>query len=122
MIDQAELSTATFAGSVGLLTREFRTRLLNFSPSGCLVETSMRVDVGTIGSLRFVIDGQEFVDDVQVVRCQQIEGAGSLYQLGARFLWTAAPSKGTLRRALERPDGLAAGAHRVTQGNISSQE
>lgn len=108
-MDQTEESTLTAAEPVGLLTREFRARLLNFSPSGCLVETHSRVEVGTIGSLQFVIDGKEFADDVQVVRCQQIEGAGSLYQIGARFLWTTAASKGTLRRALERP-GRATGA------------
>ena len=102
MIEPAE-STLTVTEPLGLLTREFRARLLNFSPSGCLVETNSRVDVGTIGSLQFIIDGKEFADDVQVVRCQQIEGAGSLYQVGARFLWTAAATKGTLRRALEPP-------------------
>jgi hypothetical protein len=69
----------------------------------------MRVEIGTIGSLGFIIDGQEFVDDVQVVRCQQIEGAGSLYQVGARFLWTVAASKGTLRRALDQPSQAANG-------------
>ena len=111
MIEQTEESTLTVTEPVGLLTREFRARLLNFSPSGCLVETHMRVDVGTIGSLQFVIDGKEFADDVQVVRCQQIEGAGSLYQVGARFLWTAAASKGTLRRALERPNRPTGGAN-----------
>ena len=110
MIEQTEESTLTVTEPVGLLTCEFHARLLNFSPSGCLVETHMRVDVGTIGSLQFVIDGKEFADDVLVVRCQQIEGAGSLYQVGARFLWTAAASKGTLRRALERPNRPAGGA------------
>ena len=42
----------------------------------------------------------QVVDDVQVVRCQPIEGAGSLYQVGARFLWTMASGKGALRLAL----------------------
>jgi hypothetical protein len=109
VIERAESSTLTVTEPLGLLTREFRARLLNFSPSGCLIETNSRVEVGTIGSLQFVIDGKEFADDVQVVRCQQIEGAGSLYQVGARFLWTAAATKGTLRRALEppsRPSGV----------------
>ena len=110
MIERAESSTLTVTEPLGLLTREFRARLLNFSPSGCLVETNSRVEVGTIGSLQFVIDGKEFADDVQVVRCQQIEGAGSLYQVGARFLWTAAATKGTLRRALEPPSRSANGA------------
>jgi hypothetical protein len=109
MMERAESSAATSGDPVGVLTREFWARLLNFSPSGCLVETNMRVEVGTIGSLQFVFDGNEFVDDVQVVRCQQIEGAGSLYQVGARFLWTAAAGRGTLRSALEQSSQSVAG-------------
>lgn len=101
MSDRAR-SAEPSSDAVGLLTREFAARLLNFSPSGCLIETKTRVDVGTTGSLQFVLDGTEFIDDVQVVRCQPIEGAGSLYQVGARFLWSAAAGRGTLRSALER--------------------
>jgi hypothetical protein len=107
MIEREDTSAAPTTDRVGILTREFRVRILNYSPSGCLVETNARVDVGTIGSLRFVIDGSEFVDDVQVVRCQPIEGAGMIYQVGARFLWTVSPGRGTLRRALGRPNGAA---------------
>jgi hypothetical protein len=102
MIEAAHTSIGPVTARVGILTREFHVRILNYSPSGCLVETNAHVPPGTIGSLRFVIDGHEFVDDVQVVRCQLIEGAGSLYQLGARFLWSASPGKDTLRRALGR--------------------
>jgi hypothetical protein len=82
------------------LARDIQARILNYSPSGCLLETNVRLDVGTIGSIRFVIDGRELADDIQVMRCQVIEGAGSLYQVGVRFLWTRAPAQGTLRQAL----------------------
>lgn len=91
------------AGWLGVLARDFRARIVNYSPSGCLLETNTRIEVGTIGTVRFVIDGHELTDDIQVVRCQPIEGAGSLYQVGAKFLWTMAPGKGTLRRALGHP-------------------
>ena len=102
MIERQDASVAALDG-VAILTREFQIRILDYSPSGCLIETNSRVDIGTIGSLHFVIDGREFVDDIQVVRCQPIEGAGSIYRIGARFLWTVSPGKGTLRRALGRP-------------------
>jgi PilZ domain-containing protein len=88
------------AGRLAALARDIQARILNYSPSGCLLETNVRLDVGTIGRVRFVIDGRELADDVQVMRCQAIEGAGSLYQVGARFLWTIAPGKGTVRHAL----------------------
>ncbi len=120
MIEQTTSTAEPSGDPVGLLTREFRARLLNFSSSGCLVETRMRVRVGTIGSLRFVIDGHEFIDNVQVVRCQQIEGAGSLYQVGARFLWSAAAGRGTLQSVLERSSQPVAGtAFRLT--SLSAQ-
>jgi hypothetical protein len=46
------------------------------------------------------INGRELADDIQIVRCQLIEGAGSMYQVGARFVLTAPFEKGTLRQAL----------------------
>lgn len=94
--------TAPAAPTVRLaaLARDFQARILNCSPSGCLLETNVRIEVGTVGTIHFVIDGSELTDEIQVVRCQAIEGAGALYQIGARFLWTVAPGKGTLRQAL----------------------
>ena len=98
MIDStAPLSPADRSAA---LARDFQARILNYSPSGCLLETNVRIEVGTVGTIHFVIDGKELADDIQVVRCQAIEGAGSLYQVGARFLWTVLPGKGTLRQAL----------------------
>ena len=100
MIETREPSGPQVSRRIGVLARDFQARILNCSPSGCLLETNARLEVGTVGSLRFVIDGRELVDDVQIVRCQAIEGAGSLYQVGARFLWTMARGKGALRFAL----------------------
>jgi len=99
MIESPETPVPT-DGGLAALARDFEARILNYSPSGCLLETNTRIDVGTIGTVRLVLDGQELADDIQVVRCQAIEGAGSLYQVGVRFLWTMAPGKGTLRQAL----------------------
>src|SRR5688500_17209598 len=95
---QAEASLAR-PGRLAVLARDFQARIVNCSPSGCLLETTARLEVGTIGTLRFTIDGRELADDIQIVRCQPIQGAGSLYQVGGRFLLTASSEKGTLRRA-----------------------
>lgn len=101
MNDHGGFSPVT--GHLGVLARDFQARLVNCSPSGCLLETNARVEVGTIGTLRVSIDGREFADDIQVVRCQAIEGA-SLFQVGAKFLLTAASGeKGTLRLMLAAP-------------------
>jgi hypothetical protein len=97
MIDLGGSLTST--GGLAVLARDFQARIVNCSPSGCLLETNTRLEVGTIGRLRFIIDGRELADDVQIVRCQPIEGAGSLYQVGARFLLTEPSCRGTLRLA-----------------------
>ena len=86
------------------LSKEFHLQLLNCSSSGCLLETSSRIEVGTIGILRLNLAGDEFSEEVQVVRCQQIAGAGSVYHVGATFLWTASPAGGSLRRAMRRQE------------------
>jgi len=87
---------------LGVLGKELRVRVVNCSPSGCLVETSSRIEVGAIATLRVIVQGDEFVDDVQVVRCQEIEGAGSLFHVGAQFLWTATPTQRSLRQIMRR--------------------
>jgi hypothetical protein len=109
LIERHEAPGAAGAARLGVLTRDFQVRILNYSPSGCLVEVNARIESGTIGSLRFVIDGSEFIDDVQVIRCHAIEGAAWRYRVGVRFLWTVAPGKGTLRGALERTNGAEYG-------------
>lgn len=86
---------------LGVLSKEFHLHLLNCSSSGCLVEMRSPVEVGTIGTLRLTVDGAAFSEHVQVVRCQQIAGSGSLYHVGAKFLWTASPDSGSLRRAMQ---------------------
>jgi hypothetical protein len=87
-------------GELAVLATEFQIQLLNCSSSGCLMETNARIQVGTIGRLRLQVDGMAFTEEVQIVRCQQIEGAGSIYHVGAQFLWTTAPASGSLRRAM----------------------
>jgi hypothetical protein len=48
--------------------------------------------------LRF--EGVDYDDDIQVVRCQTIQGAGPRYHIGVRFLWTTPRLPGSIRYAL----------------------
>jgi hypothetical protein len=90
---------------LGVLTRERRVRLLNCSVSGCLLETNCRLPVGVIASIRVTVEGRELTDDVQIVRCQPIAGAGDTYHVGAQFLWTQPLLSQSLRRAVRVPRG-----------------
>jgi hypothetical protein len=96
---------------VGVLTREVRVRLVNISTSGCLVESTSRMEPGMSGALRIQVGGDTYADDVRIARVQQVQGAGSTWHVGAEFLWTTQPGLGSLRRVVSRLRQLMAQQH-----------
>lgn len=86
---------------LAVLTRQVQVRVVNCSSSGCLLESAGPIEIGTVASLRLVVDNQEFADDLRVVRCHPIEG-GSSYHVGAEFLWTTPPTQLSLRLGFGR--------------------
>ena len=101
-MSKARQPASELAGSVGTLTKELPIRLLNCSVSGCLLEVSAHMEVGTVASLRLWWNNQELVEDVQVVRCQPLEGAGSRHHVGVEFLRTVPLDERSLRSAIWR--------------------
>ena len=94
-----------------VLTRELRARIIDISESGCLIEVHRRLDVGTVGTLELQLGAAEVRDDFEVVRCQAVDRARSIYHVGVRFLWTTPRHVGSIRHAvafhaaeLEPPD------------------
>src|SRR4051812_1159421 len=87
---------------VSVLGREVRIRVLEISGSGCLFESRNRVPVGAAGSLVVTVDACEYSDDIRIVRCQELEGSGAGYRIGAEFLWTTKPAEHSLRRIVNR--------------------
>jgi hypothetical protein len=85
------------AGTLAVLVQRIPVRVVNCSSAGCLLDANGRLEKATIGSLRLAIEGQEFADDIQVVRCQTVQGSSS-YQIGAEFLWIVPPGPASLRR------------------------
>ena len=92
---------------VAVLGREVSVRLIDISASGCLLEASSRLVIGSSGSLVLSYDGKEYVDDVRVIRCRQCEGSNGAYQVGAEFLWTNTPHDRSLRRVLTQLQATA---------------
>ena len=88
-----------------MLARDVRVRVINLSESGCLIESPRRIEVGLVGRLWLRFDSEGYDDDVHVVRCQAIEGgAGTVYHVGLRFMWSPR-HEGSIRHAV---------AHRLT--------
>jgi len=87
---------------VASVTVDLRVRVLNVGAAGCLIETRRALEIGSVATLRIQIAGGDFEDTVQIVRCQEITGAGTIFHLGATFLTTAAPSIESLRYLFRR--------------------
>ena len=102
---------------VAVLGREVSVRLVDISASGCLLESSSRLEAGTTGRLKVVVEDEEYLDDVRIMRCREREGAPSVYQLGAEFLWTTNPIGRSLRRVIARLQNGAIRPGRFEQPN-----
>ncbi len=100
---------------IGALTSELRVRVLNGSATGCLVESTRALNVGTVAGLRVNLLGREYDDQVQVTRCQSIVGAGNVFHIAMQFLSTTPPYAGSLRHAIHRELGQFAGWLHATE-------
>jgi PilZ domain len=88
------------ADSTAVLTREVSVRVVDVSASGCLLETSQRLRVGTVGRLKTTFGRAEYAEDFEVVRCESIDRATSIFHIGVRFLWTSPRGPGSIRYAV----------------------
>jgi hypothetical protein len=96
-------------GPLGGLTTQLRVRVLNASASGCLVEATRALPVGTVADLKVRIFDRDYDDQVQVTRCQILAGAGSIFHIAMQFLTTVPPYAGSLRYAIHRELNQLAG-------------
>jgi hypothetical protein len=83
---------------LGILARDISVRLLEISRGGCLLESTASVPAGTLGALSVEVDGTVYIDQVRVVRCQLLAGAGNTHRVGAEFLSLHLPAEHSLRR------------------------
>jgi PilZ domain len=86
----------------GTLTRELSVCVVDISESGCLFVSRRRMEVGTIAILQLTLGGEECRDDVEVVRCEAVKGAPTVYYVGVRLLWTRPRQAGSIRYAVAR--------------------
>jgi hypothetical protein len=86
----------------GALTRELSVRVINISGSGCLVESQRKLEVGTLGKLRLQLGIEECDDDIEVVRCETVQGSRSIYHVAMRFLLTTPRHPESIRDAVSR--------------------
>ena len=85
---------------LGVILTNTPLRAIELSRTGCLLESSRRIEAGTTGELRLKIERRTYSEVVMVTRCQRLEGAAASYRLGVEFLRTRRPSLSSLRWAV----------------------
>lgn len=85
--------------SIASLLLRTPLRVLEMSRSGCLAESVRALEAGTAGRLRITIDGRTYSEEVRVVRCEAMPGAGAPFRIGVEFLRTRPARAASLRRA-----------------------
>jgi hypothetical protein len=88
-------------GTLIVFQQELPVQVVNLSRSGCLLQVSRPVRVGTVGRLRVALDDTEYAEHVRVARCETVDGASC--ELGVELLWvpkTKEPRSGAASLAL----------------------
>jgi hypothetical protein len=114
----SELPRSREHATLIVFQQELPVQLVNVSRSGCLLQASRPVRVGTVGRLRVSLDDAEYADDVRVARCAP--GADGNCELGLELLWVPktreprsdAPSLAVMLTV--SPDGAASAQLRPT--------
>jgi hypothetical protein len=104
---------------VGVLTREIATRLIEISRSGCLLESTQRIEEGTVATLRLDIRGKTYSEDVRATRCVAVAGSGSSYLIGIEFLQTSVGDGMSIRRVLAESLSPVVDSGSGTWGSVS---
>lgn len=115
MIYRFDRSAGIDRQEIAALTTDVKVRVLNVSAAGCLLEANRPLEIGSAATLRINFSGGDFEDVVQIVRCQEITGAGAVYHVGTAFLTTTPPSVESLRYLIRRESGRSTGWIRMTE-------
>jgi hypothetical protein len=109
---------------LGALVRRLPIRVVDISAVGCLLESALPVDAGTVALLALQIGGRRYVDAIRITRSVRLSGGIWTYRFGAEMLALTPPSVHTLRRValLEGADLVVAAAARTTSTVGEMQE
>ena len=86
----------------GVVVRRVAVRVVDLSASGCLLESSVRLSEGAVGTLHLTVDGRRYQETLRVSRLAATAGSSWPYRAGAQFL-----TLGSSRRALRHLASIA---------------
>ena len=81
--------------TTGVVVRRVAVRVVDLSSTGCLLESSVRLSEGAVGTLHLTVDGRRYRETLRISRVGSTAGRSGAHQAGAQFL-----TLGSSRRAL----------------------
>ena len=81
--------------TTGVVVRRVAVRVVDLSATGCLLESSVRLNEGAVGTLHLTVDGRRYRETLRIARVASTAGRGT-NQAGAQFL-TLGSSRQALR-------------------------
>ena len=92
--------------TTGVVVRRVAVRVVDLSATGCLLESSVRLNEGAVGTLHLTVDGRRYRETLRIARVTSTAGRGT-NQAGAQFL-TLGSSRQALRHLASnaQTDGL----------------
>lgn len=97
VLQTADITRSGSSGRIGALIRRIPIRLVNLSRSGCLCETPVPVQQGTVGFMDVTIGERRHTEAVRLGRLEQRQGRIWPFRVGGEFLTLGAASSGSLR-------------------------
>jgi hypothetical protein len=86
----------------GAIERRTRMRVIDISSVGCLIESTVLLDVGTVGLLDVEIGGRRCTEAFRICRSMHTPGAVWPYRAGAEFLTLEVRTGVPLRHEIAR--------------------
>jgi hypothetical protein len=87
----------TWGKLTGALVRRVPATLVNVSRHGCLIETTVPLAPGVVGSLRIEGQDQQDAETIRICRLLDKRGGALPFCAGSEFLILDAPSSASLR-------------------------
>ena len=88
--------------TTGVIVRRVAVRVVDLSATGCLLESSVRLSDGAVGTLHLTVDGRRYRETLRISRVASTAGRIGASQAGAQFL-----TLGASRRALRHLASIA---------------
>lgn len=93
-----------------VLVRDIPVRVLDVSLSGLRLAIDQPLDEAVVGRLGITLDGNDYQDTVQIVRCVEHPGTRLARTVGGRFAWATSPGSASIRGAVPVESGSSTSA------------